>query len=250
MTVYNESEFIGYAIESCLPYVDDLIIVEGAYQENINLGKTPRSNDGTLQIIEKYKNNSKVHIIYANQQSDPQQRNVGLAKAKQLGSDWILLIDGDEVYTPQNLTLIRHLAQKYDKQNIKAVYFQSITFVNNPQSYTLQEFPRLFKINPESTFINDNFMSWGNLGWSSPHVIKNLNIKYHHYSFLKGCEKLQDKRNWWMNRGLGPDFDYGWNVDKDGKISDKNHKIYTYEGKHPEIMKTHNLFKEYLNGKA
>jgi glycosyltransferase involved in cell wall biosynthesis len=244
MTVYNEADFVDYAIRSCLPYVDDLVIVEGAYLENIKLGKSPRSTDGTLEIIEKYRNNEKVHIIYANEKSDPQQRNIGLDKAKELGSDWILIIDGDEVYTPQTLTLIRHLINKYDKENIRAAYFQSMTFVNNPDSYTLQEFPRLFKATPDATFVNDNFINWGTLGWSTPHVIKNLNVKYHHYSFLKGVKKLEDKRNWWMNRGLGKEFDYGWHIDENGKIYDANHKIYKFTGTHPKIMVNHPMFKE------
>ena len=37
MTVYNEKEFVEYAIRSCLPYVDHLVVVEGAYQEVIDL---------------------------------------------------------------------------------------------------------------------------------------------------------------------------------------------------------------------
>ena len=96
---------------------------------------------------------------------------------------------------------------------------------------------------PEALFINDNFMSWNNLGWSAPHVVKNLSIKYHHYSFLKGLKKFEDKRNWWMSRGI-PNFDYGWKIDENGKIVDENHKIYEYKGKHPDIMKDHVLFKE------
>jgi hypothetical protein len=75
MTVYSEVDFLDYAIRSALPYIDDLVIVEGAYLETINLKKPARSTDGTLDIIEKYKNNPKVHVIYANELSDPQQRN-------------------------------------------------------------------------------------------------------------------------------------------------------------------------------
>ena len=93
MTAYNEADFIDYSIRSCLDYVDEIIVVEGSYLENQKLGKSPRSTDGTVEIIEKYRTNPKVHIIYTNQQSDPQQRNVGVNKAKELGCDWLLIID-------------------------------------------------------------------------------------------------------------------------------------------------------------
>lgn len=243
MTVYNEADFVDYSIRSCLPHVDDLVIVEGAYQETIRLNKSARSTDGTCEIIEKYKDNPKVSIIYSNQESDKDQRNVGLEKIKQLNPEgWLLIIDGDECWTDNALISIKKLVLTFDKQQIKGCYFQSLTFVNDFQHYTNQEFPRLFKITLDCTFTNDNFMKWGNLGWSSPHVIKH-NVRYFHYSFLKSLERFHTKRDWWMHRGLGPNFDYGWNVDENGKIYDGSHKIFKFTGNHPEIMKTHPLFK-------
>ena len=64
MTVYNEESFIEYAIESCLPYVDHLVVVEGAYQETIKLGATPHSTDNTDEIIKKiYKINGETKTL-------------------------------------------------------------------------------------------------------------------------------------------------------------------------------------------
>ena len=51
MTIYDEAEFVDSAIRSALPYVDDLVIVEGAYEETIKPGRSPRSTDGTIDII-------------------------------------------------------------------------------------------------------------------------------------------------------------------------------------------------------
>jgi hypothetical protein len=234
---------LDYSIQSYLPYVDNVVIVEGAYQETIALGKSPRSTDGTLSIIEKYLGHPKVDAIQANEQSDKDQRNIGLNKLRALGCDWLLIIDGDEVYTKQSLDLIKNLCSVYDKQDIKAAYFQSITFVNDMEHYCTQFFPRLFKITSNSKFINDNFMQWGNINWQYPHVINQHTVKYFHYSFLKSIERFNLKRDWWMNRGLGDEFDYGWKVDQNGKISDLKHKIYLYTGSHPDIVKTHPLWK-------
>jgi hypothetical protein len=157
--------------------------------------------------------------------------------------------DGDEVYAPTTYPVIKNLCNLMDKQNVKAAYFKSLTFVNDMQHYCEQSFPRLFKITKECTFINDNFMSWKDVAWwGAPHVAKMHHINYYHYSFLKGSERFKTKRDWWMGRGLGPNFDYGWTIGEDGVITDKNHKIYEFVGNHPEIIKSHPKYKENKNG--
>lgn len=250
MTVFREVDFVDYAIRSCLPYVDDLVIVEGSYQQNRRLGLPARSDDGTIEIIEKYRNDPKVHIIYANEESDFQQRNKGLEIIKKINPNgWFEIIDGDEIIEPNTFTKIKQFCINADKEGVlRAVYFQSITFVNDLKHYTIQEFPRLFKITSECEFFNDNYLRWTPVDfwdfkfyWDSRYVIKRKDIKYFHYSFVKGLKKFQEKRNWWMSRGLGKDFDYGWKIDENGKITDKNHQIYLYSGKHPDIMKSHPL---------
>ena len=47
-----------------------------------------------------------------------------------------------------------------------------------------------------------------------------------------------------MNRGLGENFDYGWKIDEKGQITDKNHQIFVYSGKHPSILDNHPLMKK------
>lgn len=263
MTVYNEAEFIEYAVRACLPHVDDLVIVEGAYQETIALGASPRSTDGTYEFLANVRDLEAVRKlfglgfteedekktmdlyckisppIHANEQTDKDQRNVGLEKIKELNPDgWCLIIDGDEVYDKNNLAMVRVAMKNMDKSHKYAAYFKSLTFVNGLDNYTEQEFPRLFKITPKCLFINDNAMEWPDkgLGWQFPHVFKIPYIKYHHYAFAKGIERFELKKKWWETR-FGKDFDYGWYVSEEGKIDDPNHEIYEYTGKHPEIMK-------------
>lgn len=254
MTVYNEAEYIGYAIDSCLQYVDDLVIVEGAYEESIRCGAAPRSTDGTCESAKFRSTNTneclkreKVFYIEANELSDPQQRNVGLKKIKEINPNgWLLIVDGDEVYEPSTFSLIRSACQKMEKNGQHAAYFTSQTFVNDFKHYTPQEFPRLFKITNDCEFVNDNFMVWKDkfLGWSPPHVIKLPQIKYFHYAFCKkDRNRFELKKKWWETR-FGRSFDYGWSMNKEGKISDPNHKIYEFTGKHPEIMRGHRLYDE------
>jgi hypothetical protein len=244
MTIYNEVDFVDYAIRSCLPYVDNLIIVEGAYRETIDIGGSPRSNDGTLDIVDEYLNKNKIHFIQSNEQTDKDQRNVGLEIVKKLNTDWLLIIDGDEVYEPHTFKMIKNLCKQFEKSNTYAAYFQSLTFINNFDNYTTQEFPRLFKVTPNCTFINDNFMQWKNVpNWSHPYVVKVPQIKYFHYAFCKSNkERFLLKKKWWETR-FGTSFDYGWKIENN-KITDNNHKILTFKKKHPIIMKSHPLYSQ------
>lgn len=253
MTVYNEADFIEYAIRSCLPYVDHLVIVEGAYQETIKLGAPPRSTDNTFTKIQHtiadYASKedptaSKIRYIEANEQTDKDQRNVGLQKIKELNPDgWCLIIDGDEVYEPDAFKMVRVCMKNMEKTNKYAAYFKSLTFVNDVNHYAEQEFPRLFKITPEATFVNDNFMSWNGVRWSPPWVIKIPYVSYFHYSFCKGKERFELKKKWWETR-FGQEFDYGWKVNEKDQIEDENHEICEFTGQHPKIMENHPLMEK------
>jgi len=257
MTVYNEADFIRFAMSSCLDLVDHLVIVEGAYQETIKLGASPRSTDGTIEKIKECKKvydqldgataifnrgGSKIHYIEANEQTDKDQRNVGLKKIKELDSDWLLIIDGDEVFNPNTFKQIRNYCNLMDKNNKKVSYFQSLTFVNDLDHFCYQKFPRLFKIEPNCKFVNDNYMHYEDLPVFGDHIIENLNIKYFHFAFVKGLERFEIKKKWWETR-FGKPFDYGWHVGEDGKLQDTNHKIYEFTGKLPKILDNHPLRK-------
>lgn len=245
MTVYNEADFLDYAIRACLPHVDQLVIVEGAYKETINLGKPPTSDDGTIDIINKYVMDPKILYKHVNRDTDKDQRNAGLIEIKHDNPDgYLLIIDGDEVYTPENFQMIRATIKNMERSNKFGAYFKSLTFVNDLKHYTEQEFPRLFKITKGCEFVNDNFMVWKdvNKGWNLETVTKNPYIRFHHYAFCKNKDRFETKKKWWETR-FGKPFDYGWHVNEEGQIEDPNHKILEYTGRHPKIMEEHPLWK-------
>ena len=264
MTVYNEADFVEYAIRSCLPHVDDLVIVEGAYQETIACGAEPRSTDGTVEICKKHlKEFAKENLdnpdhtftyIEVNAQTDKDQRNIGLEKIKELNPDgWLLIIDGDEVYDKTLLNMVKVTAHNMERGNQFAAYFKSLTFVNDLRHYTEQEFPRLFKLTPECKFVNDNFMEWPdeNLNWFTARVIKKPQIRYHHYAFCKDSdhERFQLKKDWWESRFGDKKFEYDWYVNEKGEIWSPNHRVIVFTGRHPEIMEQHPKWKkEYSKG--
>lgn len=242
-TVYNEASFLPYALKACVPYAKSVTIVEGAYQETMKLGVSPRSTDGTIDIARSFANQyDNVHLLHANEQSDLHQRNIGLAHIKKLDPNgWLLICDGDEIYEPVTFKLIEAACSKMQYANALAAYFKSLTFVNDLKHYCIQEFPRLFRITPECKFVNDNFMAWQGQQWLSPYVIKLPNIQFFHYSFCKGATRFSLKKSWWETR-FGEPFNYSWTIGGDNKIYDPDHSIMEYNGQHPLVMHSHPLY--------
>ena len=119
-----------------------------------------------------------------------------------------------------------------------------MSFVNDLQHFTVQEFPRLFKITKGCKFVSDNYMYWQDkmLGWGLPHIIHLPYLRFHHMAFCKGLERFKLKSDWWNSRFNDKNFKYDWYVDDDGKLYSPNHEIQLYTGKLPEILKDHPLY--------
>ena len=140
--------------------------------------------------------------------------------------------------------MIRNMMKTMELQDKRGAYFKSLTFVNDMEYYTEQEFPRLFKITPECKFVNDNYMTWADAGWTLKHIIKLPYLRYHHFAFCKSNNgRFELKKKWWETRF--PDqgnFEYDWYRDDDGKIWSPNHTVSKYTGKLPEILKDHPMY--------
>tara|TARA_R110002020_G_scaffold268819_3_gene484109 strand:- start:47581 stop:48420 length:840 start_codon:yes stop_codon:yes gene_type:complete len=106
-SVLNEGDFLGYSLESVLPWVDKVIIVEGAYKNHVpsNRGKTT-SIDNTVEVIKGFLDNPKVTYVHASMQNQNRQRDQYL-KYLETG-DIMLMVDGDELYCERDLSFIRN----------------------------------------------------------------------------------------------------------------------------------------------
>ena len=235
MTVYNEVEYADYAIRAALECVDYLSIVEGAYQETLKMNpdKSLRSNDGTLEIIAKYKDHPRVNIIYANELSDPQQRNRGVQFLKDRECDWMVIIDGDEVWEDW---AFEELKERLDAAapEIETIKLDILVFVNNFVTYTNQTMSRVFRMHGDLQFISDNETQYykNYINWHSP--------SFFHYAYVKNLDRFKTKINWWKCRG-GSD----WFVNKDGVYYSPNHTLYHFYDGHPIIMHDHPNFMEH-----
>jgi hypothetical protein len=99
MAVYNEAENIARAIESIAPYIDKLVVLDGAFETfmQVNNIKNFLSDDGTREIVfqlkQKYGNIEFVEPTKA-WRNEVEKRSYffGLGKA----GDVFFVVDGDE----------------------------------------------------------------------------------------------------------------------------------------------------------
>ena len=99
MVVKNEDRFIWFAITSILPFVDELRICDTG------------STDQTVKIISKIKD-KKIKFSQNNVNTRADIGKVRQLQLDQSNSDWILLIDGDEVYPDYLLSEITGILEK------------------------------------------------------------------------------------------------------------------------------------------
>lgn len=112
--VYNEREYLAYAVRAILPAVDDVLILLGtapytAYNPNARAVSRP---DGTEGLVEQLaREDPKITVITGLWASEVDHRNAGLAWCLAHGADYYWLVDGDEVYREDHLHNIRQELQ-------------------------------------------------------------------------------------------------------------------------------------------
>jgi glycosyltransferase involved in cell wall biosynthesis len=243
VVVYNEALYLDYALRSIEPFVDGIAIVEGAYQNAVGLGLSPRSTDGTLDILAAWQSHPKVRIRFANEPEEPQQRQNALDLLRESWDvvpdrDWMFLVDGDEIHAESDLRGMREFLAAAAARGQYALWVENLCFVNDFWHYTPMLAARFFRLTPHMRFIGDCDVVWPdrNLGWHSYARIVHLGWGTHwwpiafvdrrgdrhigtvprrqfrqfHYSYCKGSERFEIKRDWWRkSRG---DSSWGWEM--------------------------------------
>ena len=101
--VKDEEEYVGYAVMSVLPWVDEVLVVEGG------------SSDGTLAILQEIQRNhdpeGKIDIQV---DTRPKDRLVEIRSemVARCSGDWILRLEGDEVYDDETIREVSRLLRE------------------------------------------------------------------------------------------------------------------------------------------
>ena len=107
--VYNEEEYLPWAVRAILPAVDRVFILlgEGPYNAYNPQAREVSRPDRTPERLKELAGEPKVRVVRGLWSSEVEHRNAGLALCLEEGMDYYWLVDGDEVYRPDHLQRIR-----------------------------------------------------------------------------------------------------------------------------------------------
>lgn len=141
LNVFNEKDALKAAVESCDPYVDGYIFVDGAYAGFPNHGNNGASNDGTLELIksmitERTGKECKLIESPGRPWMTEMEKRTAYCNAVPEG-DWIFIIDADEriLYGGDYLTSLDAICETR--------YFEAGIVIIKSSSYGTM--PRVFK---------------------------------------------------------------------------------------------------------
>lgn len=251
--VYMDKDYLEQCILACKDHVDELVIIEGAFQCTLFTGgvrnnKPERSNDGTIDIINKYVDNQKIFVIYANEKEHKYQYQIGLDFAKERNADWAILIDSDEVWTKQAWNLLDAKLKSAAKNGVYEYRIRQYCFINDFNHYYNGEYPRVFRVTPKAYFVADNEVAWPDHNkiqdcGSCNEYIHLLSVRplNYHYSYVRDVSRWSLKQESLMEKDGNP-INLQYKIKNDKYVIPSDINIYKFDGQHPEIMRSHKFY--------
>jgi len=209
--VLNEEEFIQASLASIYDFADEIIIVEGGNDFAVKAGwcgKDKRSSDRTVERIKSFPDpDKKITLLQGSWKTKTDQRN---AYASRLNSgDWMLLMDGDEVFLDKGLWRMSALMHHYDilMPGFYLFWNNFHTLGTSVWNDFLQT--KAVKWRRGFKYINHNCPSDA----SGKLIVRNGQYKkwrssaeklYCHYSWVKPLDKLRAKAEYYRHQGGHP----------------------------------------------
>jgi len=249
----NSEEFIEASIRSIYDIVSKIIIVDND------------SKDKTLNILENFNDPYKKIIIISRKFKDKtEQRNVYCEMLQ--GFDYAWIIDSDEVWSGEDLRKVEHLI--FSNPQVPAFCFNFYDFwkdLGRRSRGVWEQFTgrkSLINLNLTGKIkYNSHILPICEDGRDIPAVFVN-DIYFHHYSYVRTDEQMREKFEYYLKTGTpGFNFNKDWynNVwlawDRNPtEVETKygNHMFggghtELFNGEHPEVMKNHPRFLEYID---
>lgn len=229
MNVYNEADYIGYAIESVIRDLDRLIIIEGKFAESSG---PVLSDDGTMEVLkDKYLKFYSHRILPLCGENLPQLQQRDMVFGHLDRPCWLWIVDGDEAYTKENIAKVKEAIQTTKAESLR---INSYVFVNDFRHCVYIKMPRLFHIYPgvDYKFIEPNTIAKNGIRLSEE---ERPDIFFHHYSYCKSPERFLQKRE----ERIRQTGSFKWNITPEGRIYAPNVNIRVFDGEHPEVMRQH-----------
>lgn len=246
LQVYNEANWVGYAIDQAMVMCDKLLIMEGS--QFVAFPDIPeRSTDGTLDIIsDKSKqyggriiclNTTRKHGNYRHNQCDNFNRAIAFCNR----GDYFIQLDADEFYFDEWIAEANKLMREGKVDLIKALNYEFAFSYKWRFDYEKQRLkPAIIKKTEKPHFLpTHKYINPGE------NLIVIPGIGCHHYTWVKPPERMLVRiRTSGMYSGMVEWFKETWLKMKpeDGKTYQSyNGKltIHRYNGPHPAILKHH-----------
>ncbi len=241
MIVYNDADYVDYAIRSIKDWVDEFIVVEGAFEITMEAGSPPRSNDGTIEILKKHEAAGNIKLVHANLREHKYHYDIGYQYAIENGSDWAIMIDSDEIWVKKTQMLADAFMKKFINEDAVEMRVDEYSFVNDFSTWYPGTYPRIFKCTPGSKFVFDNEVQFAERT-RGKHVIHTLPGRdIHHYGYVRRKKRWKLKQDLMWNKDHNP-LNKKYKLEADNYVLPEDIPIYEYTGKHPDIMHSHPFY--------
>lgn len=190
MPVYEEADWVEWAVEGIIDFVDELIIAEGYQGPAWHFG-TCRSQDGTIDIInrlaEKYDKiiltqcQSRRHVLSGKAAT----HNHALKISRKIReADWYMICDADEFYSDEQKAALRKELGSADRDSL---HVNSRYFFYNFKHFIYMPLGRFFRVTEGMFFKPGQFPHYadGRPYESAPSYLLLKDAPMFHYSFVK-----------------------------------------------------------------
>lgn len=254
MIVYNGDDYMEYAISSIYDHLYQLIIVEGAvekYSDNY------RSSDRTMEIIKDYESKDFVGKIKLITKDRLWKDKIEMQNkiASNVKGDIYLKLDHDEVWDIETFKLA--INEFYIDHNLTILRMPYYHFWLNFNTVAKDAggkwstcHPRMWRWNKDfkHTISFNHFRDINNNPVSEP-IYKSKDFKggrIYHFGYVRELGKLQNKINYYANRGIEKFVTDTVTNYKDGNLTQPTQKVDSwaepFKGKLPELLKAHKYY--------
>lgn len=267
--VYNEEEFIYYALKNIADFCDEIVIVDGAVDWVYEIEGHKYSYDNTHKEIHRFEKDTgkKVRIFKKQAKDKIEMKNFGLSK-RSIDPDILFAHDGDEVYKKRELKDLLNFAHNCNHKMIKFPFihfWRDFWHVAKGGRWNARH-SRIFKFRPGYRFSSRHHLELtdeiGNelandAVWIRKDTIKSKPHCYHYghcqppskrlskliYYRKREKNKESIKKNEEWIRKHDPYFMWTEAHSKNKKLLRyKDEMFLPFRGSHPRIMKEHPLY--------
>ena len=210
-TAFYGEAFIEYSMRSVYPFVDKILIARGTKSWAVGAnGVRYDPIDDVKGKIKHFMENedpeNKVELFEGTWVSDTEQRNFLIDKSNDIGMNYALLVDTDEVWEPQDLKTLLKAIKDNPKELIFSVgimhYFRSLFWRFEDGSATVNY---VFKL-PE---VRHGWIRAGMKVSAKEYEIPifKVPVEYHHYGYAYPSKVIGQKITFWGHCGeVTPDW--------------------------------------------